>query len=150
MFAVILISSLASAGELNEDCEAAVDAADKIGSDMTKCDYSNVGLNGVIHRAIANKENKKPNAEVSVETNSKNVKATAEIVPAESAVIAEKKPFLQVVSAEFGTAQQLAKIRYELIQRASRECINGFVVEKERYLPLENKLLKLELIHSCL
>lgn len=163
---VIIFCSTVSvfAGELDKDCESAVDAADRVGSDITKeCDYSNVGLNGVLHRAIANKEqavDKKHSDEKSAETSSKNVKTTANVadapptgIPLPDAAIniaTGKKPSLQVVSAEFGTSQQLATARYELIRNASLECAAGFVLDKERYLPIGNKVMRLELTYSCL
>ncbi len=167
LFVVIIFCSTASvfAGELNKDCESAVDAADRVGSDITKeCDYSNVGLNGVLHRALANKEqsvDKKSSDETSIAASSKKVKTTANLTetpsagipPADSAatnIATGIRPSLQVVSAEFGTSQQLASTRYELIRRMYRECAAGFLLNKESYLPAENKLLKLELTYSCL
>lgn len=165
MFVVILISSFAGAGELNDDCETAVDAADRLGSDVNKeCDYSNVGLNGVLHRALANKEkasiDKKAN-DVKLNTEDNSEISNKKIAEASSAGVAQKdsatinsgiakRPLPPVVSAEFGTSQQLATARYDLVRKIARECPAGFVMNEERYLPTENNLLKLELIYRCL
>lgn len=157
LFVVITLCSAASvfAGELNEDCESAVDAADRLGSDVNKeCDYSNTGLNGVLHRAVAKKEksvvDKSSNAETIAETSSKNVKTIVGSTPSDNATTSAVKPLFRMISAEFGTAQQLANARYELIRKVSQECTAGFALNKESYLSTENALLKLQITYSCL
>jgi hypothetical protein len=156
LLAVILCSSTSLlAAEVDDSCESAVDAADKLGSPINKeCDYSNTGLNGVLHRAVVNKEkvviDKTSNNEVSVKASSKNMKTAADIVPSDSATNNVAKPLVRLISAEFGTVQQLATARYELIRTASQDCPIGFILDKESYLPAKNKLLKLQLTYSCL
>ncbi|MES2823954.1 MAG: hypothetical protein V4732_10165 [Pseudomonadota bacterium] len=156
LFFVVILCSSASvlAADLDNDCESAVDTADKLGSPISKeCDYSNTGLNGVLHRAVANKEkavvDKNSKDKVNAEVNNKSLQTTTDIAPINSAINNAVKPLLRVLSAEFATVQQLVSARYDLIHRASQDCSSGFVLEKESYLPAENKLLKLQLTYSC-
>lgn len=156
LFLVVMLcsSAFAFAADLDDNCESAVDAADKIGSPINKeCDYSNTGLNGVLHRAFAKKEtavvDKNSNEATNTEANNKNAQTTISIAPIKSVTTDVVKPLLRVLNAEFGTVQQLAAVRYELIRKASEECTTGFVLEKESYIPAENKLLQLQLTYSC-
>lgn len=156
LFLVVMLcsSALVFAAELDDSCESAVDAADKVGSPINKeCDYSNTGLNGVLHRAFAKKEkvgdDENSNDATNTEANNKNAQTTIGTAPINSVATDVVKPLLRVITAEFGGVQQLAAVRYELIRRASEDCITGFLLEKESYLPAENKLLKLQLTYSC-
>ena len=130
---LLLFTQVIYANELPDDCEAAVDAADRLNADSNKhCDYSKTGLNGVLHKALANKKSApEPTANLAADT-----LATASLP--------------QVVTREFDSAQQLSAVRYDAIQLASRECAAGFVVRGERYLPVAEKRLKLELSYQCL
>ena len=148
---ILIVANTVYADEVKDGCESAVDAADRLGSNANgDCDYSNTGLNGVLHRAIVNKEkvptNKKVDAETKIEK--LNLAASSESVKATAAVTA-KVNSPHVISAKFGAAQQLASVRYELIRRAAQECAKGFALDKERYLPTETQLLQLELTYSC-
>ncbi len=148
-----LMTTLVFADEMKAECESAVDAADRLGSNANgDCDYSNTGLNGVLHRAIANKEKVSTNKKVDTETKIEklDVAASRESVKATADTVTAKAILPHVVSAEFGVAQQLVSVRYELIRKAARECAKGFVLDKERYLPTETQLLQLELTYSCL
>lgn len=124
------------ADELKDDCEAAVDAADRLNTSNADkhCDYSNTGLNGVLHRAFA------PKSDAQVTSENKQVVDAA----------AAKKAQVRVQAREFDSAQQLMTVRYELLQLSSQECIKGFVVDSERYVPVNAQRLKLELDYHCL
>lgn len=132
----VMLSSLnIFADELKDDCEAAVDAADRLNTSADKhCDYSNTGLNGVLHRAFA------PKSDAQVTSENKQVVEAA----------AAKKVQVRVQAREFDSAQQLVAVRYELLQLSSQECTKGFVVDSERYVPVNAQRLKLELDYHCL
>ncbi|MES2674693.1 MAG: hypothetical protein V4660_10665 [Pseudomonadota bacterium] len=160
LFFVVIFcgSAVALATGLDDSCESAVDAADKLGSPISKeCDYSNTGLNGVLHRAVAKKEKavvgKSFSDDASASASSKNVEistGSAVVNTANnSATNNVAESLLRVIFAEFETMQQLASARYELIREASQDCSNGFVLERESYFPTRNKLLKLQLTYSC-
>ena len=141
----------AFAGDLNKDCESAVDAADRVGSEIDKeCDYSNVGLNGVLHRALSKKEEvsgaDKPSNTKPSNAKPSNTKPSNEKPVIEKNVI-HTAP--RVASAEFGSALQLAESRYELIQKAAQECTAGFVITEERYTFLRAPVMKLEFHYVC-
>lgn len=135
----LLILALFSSGasvygdELPEACEAAVDAADRLNLDHDKkCDYSNTGLNGVLHKAFVSKEGSDRARSAAV------------------ASVAGKNILPQAIAGEFDSAQQLNTLRYELLQQVARECAAGFTLENERYLPANGKSLRIELDYRCL
>jgi hypothetical protein len=137
IFVFLLVSSTCSVFAADDDCEAAVDAANRLNPNEDKhCDYTNTGLNGVLHRAFANKSD-------SVNEDSSKASAESTKTPAN----AEAKVFL--VNNEFTSAQQLQTLRYALVQKAAQECRKGFIVEGDRYLP-RTKGMTVELIYHCL
>src|SRR6187402_1652588 len=105
LLVLLVFSQIIYADELPDDCEAAVDAADRLNSDSNKhCDYSKTGLNGVLHKAFANKE-------AASESSAKVV-----------ADISAKTNLPQLLAREFDSAPQLSAVRYELIQLAAKSC----------------------------
>lgn len=117
----------------DEDCDAAVDAADRLTrNDDGHCDYTKTGLNGALHRALAKK------SEVAQESGNINNEVLTSL------------PNAPQLLAEFNSAAQLQSLRFSLIQKAGQECPKGFVLESERYLPAANKAMKLELVYRCL
>jgi len=123
--AILLLSVSVVADELKDDCEPAVDAADRLSTNPDRCDYSKTGLNGVLHKAFANKSN----------VSSVDVKNTIKS---------------HAVAVEVGSANQLATVRYELLLQAAQECRKGFIVDNEQYLPTSSQHLQLELNYHCL
>lgn len=137
---LLMFSQLICADELPDDCEAAVDAADRLNSDSNKhCDYSKTGLNGVLHKAFANKAAVPEQA---------TKEAAPEQAPTATAAVTGNLP--RAIAREFDSAQQLSVLRYELLQLAAKDCAAGFVLVEERYLPVAAKHLKLELNYRCL
>jgi len=127
--------SSAFAEELKDDCEAAVDSADRLNADANKhCDYSKTGLNGVLHKAFAKKSDDSEGGEIKQ--------------AADTAVT--KNVLSRSLSREFDSAQQLMIVRYELLQVSAQQCVKGFVIESERYLPVNAQRLKLEFDFHCL
>lgn len=149
---IILFSSVAFA---EDECEPAVDAANRVNPNENKnCDYTNTGLNGVLHRAFAKKSEKaaeeNPSAEAAVAGKAVTDKVATEKTEARD-VLNETAVKSLAASAEFSSPQQLQNLRFALIQQTSRECVKGFVIEGERYLPIpKSKAMKLELIYHCL
>ena len=136
---VLLSTSTVFAEELKDGCEPAVDAADRLQADADKhCDYSNTGLNGVLHRALNKKENLPMAAEPLVQKTAANAVALDAPTPRFK------------LSAEFNSAQQLVNQRYELLQKAAHECSKGFAVNSEHYLPVSAKSMTIELSYQCL
>src|SRR6187402_2590026 len=135
LLVLLVFSQIIYADELPDDCEAAVDAADRLNSDSNKhCDYSKTGLNGVLHKAFANKAAASEQATKAV---------VAEQTPKVAAAVTSNLP--RAIAREFDSAQQLNVLRYELLQLAAKDCAAGFVLVEERYLPVADKRLKLEL-----
>lgn len=123
-----------------EDCEAAVDVAGRM--EDTKCDYSNTGLNGVLHRAFAKKSeatDDESNAKRAVKSESKS--------PVSSSSVSSEAV---VISGTFSSAAELGVIRFSLIEKAARQCTKGFVVDAERYLPVSSSAMSLEFVYRCL
>ncbi len=146
-------AALVFAAEPDNECEPAVDAADRLGSDINQnCDYSNTGLNGVLHRALANTE--KSSVEKKDLADAKLVPATTSVaVQLSSSVSADNRasvPASLLTSNSFSNSQQFATARFELILKIRDVCIKGFVVDSESYIPSETKSLKLALAYRCL
>ncbi|HWV15186.1 MAG TPA: hypothetical protein VN030_07120 [Cellvibrio sp.] len=119
------------ADELAEDCEAAVDAADRLGAPPDKhCDYSKTGLNGVLHQALANKDSATKEAKAAATEKGRSVQSRS-------------------LGREFDSAQQLTSVRFEMLQLAAKDCAAGFTLDTERYLPAAEKRLRLELHYHC-
>lgn len=143
IFALCVLLTLANIAYADEDeCPAAVDVAEAQNQNLYKnCDYSQKGLNGVLHRALAGKKSDDNDNE----TDSESSKTPAE----KNQKVASKTEPLK--EGEFGSAQQLQSVKFLLLEKISLECPKGFVVESERYSPVpNNKTMKLELAHHCL
>lgn len=141
LFILIISAQMTFAAE--EECPPAAEMAEAQNQNLYKnCDYSDKGLNGVLHRALGKK---KDNAD---EETIQEVKPAVKAVQEKSTKVADvelKKP------DEFSSAAQLQLVKFNALEKLSRECAKGFVVEGERYLPVANtKSLKLELIYHCL
>ena len=142
-FMLLLLAHTAYADE--DECPAAVDVAESQNHNLYKnCDYSDKGLNGVLHRALAGKKNEVSEDEKPQETKSTNAQPVEK-----NQKVAEKSETQK--TGEFNSAQQLQLVKFSLLEKLALECTKGFVVEGERYLPIINsKAMKLEFIYHCL
>lgn len=136
-----LMAQMSFAAE--EECPPAAEMAEAQNHNRYKnCNYSNKGLNGVLHRALSKKK------ETAEEESIQDAKPAEKTVQEKALKLADtelKKP------DEFSSAAQLQLVKFNALEKVSRECTKGFVVEGERYLPVANtKSLKLELIYHCL
>jgi len=122
-----------------EDCPPAADVAAAQNPNAFKdCDYSNTGLNGVLHRTFKKKEDK---ADQDITTLKTSESITKEDLPVNNQLLAK---------GVFNSAQQLQTLRFALIQNAAVECPKGFLLESEKYIPAADKTIKLELLYHCL
>ncbi len=143
-FMLLVLAHCVYAGD--EECPAAVDAAEAQNHNLYKnCDYSDKGLNGVLHRALAGK-----NKEANEDEPSRDTKAVEPRPAADKSQKTTDKNEAQK-TGEFASAQQLQLVKLNALENLAQECTKGFVVEGERYLPVINsKAMKLELIYHCL
>jgi len=134
-----------------EECGPAVEEADRLAASR-ECDYSNTGLNGVLHRAFSGQDKSSANHEdknINPAREPKGDVGPATITARKNQIGVDKLDVQQ--SDEFASVQQLQTTKFLLLQTLALECPKGFVVEGERYLLIKNsKAIKLELIHHCL
>lgn len=128
-----------------KDCPPAAEVAETQNPNAYKdCDYSDTGLNGMLHRSW--KKKVEENEEQEALAIGKGKSAATEQVAKEE--LLQTKTVL--AKGLFNSAQQLQTLRFALIQNASAECPKGFLLESEKYLPQADKAMKLELLYHCL
>lgn len=139
---------LAFAAHAADECEAAVDAADSMNLNQKDCDYTDEGLNGVLHKAF-----KKGSEGAVLETAAENpvdekMPATggAQNLPRNS--IQTKKVLSLSVEVDQWSSVVLA--RTQLLPKAMEQCANGFSVEREHYRPLAMGRISLSIEFICL
>lgn len=140
------------AKDKQEECGPAVDNADQLAA-AKECDYSDSGLNGVLHRTLSGKKKSSAtedaNKDAQINKEQKREADASKVVIDENQKVVDKKSILK--NDEFSSPQQLQSVKFALLEKLALECSKGFVVEGERYLPVKNtNALKLELIHHCL
>ena len=140
LFILIITAQMSFAAE--EECPPAAEMAEAQNQNLYKnCDYSDKGLNGVLHRALGKKKDA-ADEDIVQETKPAVKVAQEKVIKAEADL---KKP------DEFSSAAQLEVVKFNALEKLSRECTKGFVLDGERYLPVANtKSLKLEFIYHCL
>lgn len=127
--AIFCIVHIASA---EEDCVAAVDAADAMNVNQKPCDYTDKGLNGVLHRAFAKK---------SAESN--ETIAETSVSPGDTSSM-----FLLRAQADQWANVPFAKT--QLLPQALAQCENGFRIVAEEYRPLKMGKIEVTLQGVCL
>lgn len=128
-----------------DECPPAAEMAEAQNHNAYKnCDYSDKGLNGVLHRALAKKGE---SGEVTKEEKEAKNESTKAVEKAQK----NSDKTVSLKDDEFASPQQLQSVKFVLLERLASECTKGFVVEGERYLPVTNsKAMKLQLIYHCL
>ncbi len=112
-----------------EECEPAVDVADSLNVNAsTDCNYEDSGLNGAVRRWFKRDQSS----------------SAASSQAAKSDSQASIK-----VSPPVNGADALAEARYGLLSAISQECIQGFRITDELYLPANGELT-LRLVYQCL
>ncbi len=114
-----------------ENCEAAVDAADAMNVNQKPCDYSDEGLNGVLHKAFANNSAK----------NSETI--------AEASVSSAGSPTF-LLRAQADQWVNVGPAKMQLLPQALAQCENGFRIVAEEYRPLKMGKIEITLQGVCL
>ena len=146
IFAVILASGLSCAclagasSSQSPECAPAVDRAESLNvQTMADCDYSETGLNGYLHKALADKSDAKDLDASGVESPGVAVGTATQIQSGEK--------FLQL---DIKTWSGLPQGRNELLSRGLRLCSKGFSIARESYLPVASGDIRLILQIVCL
>jgi len=132
----------------DDNCGNAVDDADSMNVNQQDCDYTDEGLNGVLHKAfkqgsegaVLETADEKP---VAVKTQTATV-AVASANKATSGVI----PFMLRVEVDQWPSVALA--RTQLLPKAMEKCAKGFAIEREEYRSLAMGRIALSIEFSCL
>jgi hypothetical protein len=125
----------------DDECPSAIEMAEAQNHNLYKnCDYSERGLNGLLHRALAKKKE------------SGDDETAQDTKPAGSKSVVEKISENEIrKTTDFNSPVQLQQVKFGALEKLAQECTNGFVIEGERYTPVSNSsALKLELIYHCL
>jgi hypothetical protein len=148
VLAVIISACCATQSYADDACENAVDAADSMNVNQQECDYTDEGLNGVLHKAF-----KKGSEGAVLETAAENsldekMPATggAKNLPRKS--IQAKKMFSLSVEVDQWSSVMLA--RTQMLPKAMEQCANGFSVVRENYRPLAMGRISLGIEFICL
>lgn len=131
----------------DDNCEAAVDAADSMNVNQDDCDYSDKGLNGFLQKAF-----KKGSEGAVLETGTKNSvdeEKSAVSIAAEQAKknIPTAESFSLSVEVDQWASVTLA--RAQLLPKAMERCDKGFSLEREHYRPLAMGRIALSIEFIC-
>lgn len=132
----------------NDDCKAAVDAADSMNVNQDDCDYTDKGLNGFLQKAF-----KKGSEGAVLETASGN--AGDEQKMAVGTPLEQTKNSISAIksfslSVEVDQWSSAALARAQLLPKAMEQCGKGFSVEREHYRPLAMGRIALSIEFICL
>lgn len=136
--------SLAAVANADDECAAAVDAADSMNMNQKDCDYTNEGLNGVLHKAF-----KKGSEGAVLETAEAKsaVAPVAAVAAVQTNKVADTNLSLRV---EVDQWSNVALARAQLLPKAMEKCPKGFLVQHENYRPLPMGRIDLVLEFICL
>ncbi len=113
-----------------KECEPAVDVAESLNVNAPDdCDYKDTGLNGAVHRLFTREQVS------SSASSSRSIEGNAHA--------------LIKMSPPVKDAESLAKVRYKMLSAISQECMQGFRIADELFLPVEDKLT-IRLLYECL
>lgn len=147
ILAVIISSCCAALAYADEPCGNAVDDADSMNVNKAGCDYTNEGLNGVLHKAFQ-KGDEGAVLETSAEAPVKTTQAA--VVTAAQAGNAATEPQFLVLQTEVDQWANVALARTQLLPKAMEKCVKGFSVARENYRPLAMGRISLSIEFSCL
>lgn len=131
----------------DDECGAAVDAADSMNLNQKDCDYSEKGLNGILHKAF-----KKGSEGAVLETTAEN---SADAKPTTANTVNPARKSMQTknmfsLSVEVDQWSSVALARTQLLPKAMEQCANGFSVVRENYQPLAMGRISLGIEFICL
>lgn len=132
----------------NDNCAAAVDAADSMNVNQEDCDYSDKGLNGFLQKAF-----KKGSEGAVLETGAKNSadkEKSAVLIATEQTKknIPVAEAFSLSVEVDQWSSTTLA--RAQLLPKALERCPKGFSILRENYRPLAMGRIALNMEFICL
>lgn len=132
----------------DDNCEAAVDAADSMNVNQDNCDYSDKGLNGFLQKAF-----KKGSEGAVLETGAKNSvdkEKSAALVATEQTK--KTVPMAETFSlgVEVDQWSSVTLVRTQLLTKAMAQCVKGFSVERENYRSLAMGRIALSIEFFCL
>ncbi|WP_331350783.1 hypothetical protein [Cellvibrio sp. UBA7671] len=148
LLTVIISACCATQSYADDTCENAVDAADSMNVNQQNCDYTDEGLNGVLHKAFK-KGSEGAVLETAIENSAdEKIPATggAKNLPGNS--LQAKKVFS--LSVEVDQWSSVALARTQLLPKAMERCANGFSVIRENYRPLAMGRISLVIEFVCL
>lgn len=148
ILAVILSACCATQVYADDNCESAVDAADSMNVNQKDCDYTNEGLNGVLHKAFK-QGSEGAVLETSVE-NPANVTAPAAVIAGAQASKTPATPKYLLLQVEVDQWPSVALARSQLLPKAMEQCAKGFSIVRENYRPLAMGRIALSIEFSCL
>ncbi|WP_331346625.1 hypothetical protein [Cellvibrio sp. UBA7661] len=134
----------------NDECEAAVDAADSMNVNQKDCDYSKEGLNGFLQKAfkkgsegavLETSGNSKSESPEAIEKNNK-------VAPAKSNVRETAQQSFRL-SVEVDQWANLPVARAQLLPKALEKCGKGFSITGEHYRSLAMGRIELQLQFEC-
>ncbi|HSC66776.1 MAG TPA: hypothetical protein VLC79_03725 [Cellvibrio sp.] len=127
----------------DDNCASAVDAADSMNVNQKDCDYTNEGLNGVLHKAF-----KKGSEGAVLET--AEAKSAVAPVAAVAAVQTNKVTDTNLsLRVEVDQWSNVALARTQLLPKAMEKCPKGFSVQRENYRPLPMGRIDLTIEFTC-
>jgi hypothetical protein len=148
ILAVVIGACCATQVYADDNCESAVDAADSMNVNQKDCDYTDEGLNGVLHKAFK-QGSEGAVLETSVENSANATKQVAVIAGTQANKnVAESKYLLLQVDVDQWPSVALA--RTQLLPKAMEQCAKGFSVVRENYRPLAMGRISLSIEFSCL
>jgi len=124
-----LYCSVCTLAFAEEDCAAAVDAADTMNVNQKPCDYSDKGLNGVLHRAFK-------------KTDTQSTTSVVEEASSSAATF--------ILKTETDQWAHTAAAKAQLLPQAFARCEHGFSVIAEDYRPLTMGKIEVSLRCVCL
>lgn len=132
----------------DDGCGAAVDAADSMNLNQKDCDYSDKGLNGVLHKAFKKSSEGAVLEVVAENPADEKMPATGGAKNLPSKSIQTKKVFS--LSVEVDQWSSIALTRTQLLPKAMEQCAKGFSVVRENYRPLTMGRISLDIEFICL
>ena len=154
IFACAFLISTAVYAQDIKNCEAAaVDAAASMNMNQADCDYSNKGLNGVLHKAFKRGEegatletNTDANTNKDL-ANKNNIQQSSEKLEKNKSEKINAKSFL--LNTEATKWVDTFTVRIQLLSNAMEKCGKGFTVLEETYRPLASGSLGLTMRFEC-
>jgi hypothetical protein len=144
---VLICCNAYTYAEPEHECEAAVDAADSMNLNRKDCDYSDKGLNGVLHKAFKNGSEGavlKTATENSIDEKMPET-GGAKNLPSKSV---QTKKMLSL-SVEADQWSNVGLVRTQLLPKAMEQCTKGFSIIRENYRPLAMGRISLSIEFIC-